>query len=371
MHRLPVFVIGLSFSLVTHADTISQFIEAQMDEKKIPGLAFAITKNAELVRQGVFGVANVEFQVPVDENTVFPIASITKTFTTVAILSLVEQGEFGLDDSVTRLLPQLPEHWSRVSIRHCLTHTSGLPDTRKPGTFEPVAGTVDDMLSVLATKPTITPGTTVSYNQTGFLILKLVIEKITERPFEEHLEKRFFDPLGMVGTSFGDYREVIPNRTSIYTMLVPDLDRHGPLPGPLNPDDPFSGVVVSEEKIFKDVYTWPIFQHAGAGLNSSITDLIKWDLALSKGKIVPMTMLHEAGIGFSLADGSRGLFGLGWAVRGQGARKVVQMGGGWVSWHLRVPSEGLGVIILTNLQGAERGEIANGVADLYMASVQE
>lgn len=371
MYRLPIMLLGLAFSLTSHADEISWFIEAQMAEKKIPGLVYAITKSAKLVKRDVFGVANVEFQVPVDEKTVFPIASITKIFTSAAVLFLVEQGRFRLDDSITKLIPGLPKQWAEVTVRHCLSHTSGLPDTFDPKTEELVASTVEEVLEKLSTESVIPPGTKVAYNQTGYMLLKLIVERFDDRGIEEHLKLRFFDPLGMANTRYDDYREVVPNRSSIYTKLVPDLDRQGALPGPLDPEDPFSGAVISPDKIFKETYNYPLFEHGGAGLNSTIVDLIKWDIALSQGKVLPASVLDQAGRGFVLADGTTGLFGLGWAVRELNGRTVVQMGGGWLSWHLRIPSESLSVIVLTNLQGSERGEIANGIADLYLASLQD
>lgn len=306
---------------------------------------------------------------PVTTSTLFALASITKTFTSAAILSLVEEQKFVLDDSVVELLPQLPKAWSPVTIRHCLSHTSGLPDSvTTPGGGDVIADAQDEVLSKLAVMPFKSPGESVSCNQTGYMLLKMIIERVSGKKFELFLEDRFFKPFGMSNTRFGDYRDLIPRRVSIYTKLVPSLDRRSALPGPIDPDDLFSGVVFSPDKIFKEAYLYPRYSHGSAGLNSTILDMAKWDAALSSGSVISDASLEETGTAFQLQNGENGLFGLGWAVRERRGHKVMQMGGGWLTWHLRVPNAKLSVIVLTNLQGSERGEIANGIADLYLAS---
>jgi len=248
LHRATLALLFCSWWPVLWADPVDDFVLKEMNERLIPGLAVAVLKDGIVLKQQAYGVANVEFDVPVTTSTLFALASLTKTFTSAAILSLVEEQNFALDDSVVELLPQLPKAWSPVTIRHCLSHTSGLPDSvTTPGGGDEIADTQDEVLRKLAVMPFKSPGESVSYNQTGYMLLKMIIERVSGKKFELFLEDGFFKPFGMSNTRFGDYRDLIPRRVSIYTKLVPSLDRRSALRGPIDPDDLFSGVGLSPD----------------------------------------------------------------------------------------------------------------------------
>ena len=127
--RLTALILAAHAAL--SADAVDDYIHAEMKSRKIPGLALAIVKDGAAVKQEVYGVANVELSTPTQPETVFVLASITKTFVSSAVLMLVEEGKFSLDDSVTKLLPNLSASWASVTVRHCLSHTTGLPNIRK------------------------------------------------------------------------------------------------------------------------------------------------------------------------------------------------------------------------------------------------
>ena len=134
-----VFLVGSSFVVgsptkepkcsLPRPDEVDAYIRTEMGKRKIPGVALAIVKDGRVINRQVYGKASIELNVPVKPTTVFLLASVTKVFTSAAILSLVEEGRLSLDDSITKLLPDLPRLWAPVTVRHCLSHTSGLPDS--------------------------------------------------------------------------------------------------------------------------------------------------------------------------------------------------------------------------------------------------
>lgn len=314
-------------------------------------------------------MANVELEVPVQAQTVFLIASITKTFVSAAILSLVEEGSLSLDDPVTKYLPDLPVSWAPVTIRHCLAHTSGLPDIRDAdGTM--IADNRNDLLRELAAMPIEVPGEKAVYNNTGYMLLGVIIEEVFGIGFKEFIESRLIRPFGLSSTSFGDDRDVVPRRSSMYTIFEPSLDRASTLRRESDPDDPYGGYVVSPDAIYTAYdYIYPSF-YAGAGMNSTIEDMVRWELALASGSVLDAATLEQAATPFELTNGESGEFGLGWIVGTHNGHRTMEMGGGWATRHLRFPDDNLSVIVLTNLQGAEQGALALGVAGFYLADLE-
>ena len=358
-------LLAIGFTASSSADDIDDFVQAQMEKLRIPGLTLAVVQDGTVVKQQAYGLANVEFEVPIQTDTVFLIASITKTFTAAAILSLLEEGKLSLDDSVTKFLPVLPASWAPATIRHCLAHVSGLPDvTDAEGNL--VADSRSDVFRELTARPIETPGERVVYNQTGYVILGMIIEEVSGLEFKDFIDDRLLRPLGLRNTSFGDRRDVVPGRSSMYTIFEPSLDRMSTLRGEPGPDDPFEGWVVSPKAIYKaNDYVYASFMHPAAGMNSTIEDMVQWEVALASGTVLGAATLEQAATPFELNNGESGRFGLGWIVGSRNGHRTMEMGGGWATRHLRFPDDNLSVIVLTNLQGGEQGALAMGVASFF------
>ena len=359
-----VLTVGCTTSSV--ADDVDDYVRMQMQNLRIPGLALAVVKDGTVVKQQAYGMANVELEVPAQTETVFLIASITKTFVSAAMLSLVEEGTLSLDDPVRKHLPDLPASWAPVTIRHCLAHTSGLPDIRDAD-GNMIADNRTDLLRELAAMPIEAPGKRALYNQTGYMLLGMIIEEVSGLGFKEFIDSQLLGPLGLSNTSFGDDREVVLGRSSMYTIFEPSLDRASTLRRESDPGDPYGGNVVSPGAIHKAYnYVYPRF-HAGAGMNSTIEDMVRWELALASGNVLDAATLEQAATPFELTNGESGEFGLGWIVGTNNGHRTMEMGGGWATRYLRLPDDNLSVIVLTNLQGAEQGALAMGVASFYLA----
>ena len=183
-----------------------------MSKRKIPGLSLAVIRDDKVLKEAAYGAASVELGAPATLDTSYPLASMTKIFTAATIMQLVESGRISLDDSVTKLLPELPAKSSRVTIRHCLSHTSGLPDILTDGINGiTINGNRDAALRALAQMPVQEPGERSVYNQTGYVLLGMVIEKTIGVGYKDYVESRIFKPLGLTGLSFGDAWAIIPD----------------------------------------------------------------------------------------------------------------------------------------------------------------
>ncbi len=357
---LPLLLI-VATGASLRADQIDEYVRTEMKNRRIPGMALAIVKDGKAVKQQAYGLASVELNVAARSKTVFLLASVTKTFTSAAILLLIEDGKFSLDDSVTKFLQDLPASWAPVTVRHCLSHTSGLPDIRKEEKL--IAYTRMNLLKKLAVMPVQKPGEKAVYNQTGYVLLGMIIEKVTGMEFEEFITRRLLRPLEMTSTTYGDARDIVPGRSSMYTILEPSLDRIWALG---SEDEP----VVSPDRVYAVSYVYPRFQFTGAGLNSNIEDMTKWELALASGRVLKSSTLDEVATAFKLNDGENGPWGLGWFAGTRNGHRTMEMGGGWATRHLRLPDDDLSVIVLTNLQGSDPRSLAMGVAGMYVSDLK-
>jgi CubicO group peptidase (beta-lactamase class C family) len=168
----------------------------------------------------------------------------------------------------------------------------------------------------------------------------------------------------MTATTYGDQADLVPNRASSYTVIEPADDRRSFRMGK-------NGPVRSADRIFPALgYTYPRYFVTGAGLNSTIADLARWEAALGSGRVVREGTLAAAIQAFRLADGKDGEYGLGWTAGKQNGHRAMHMGGGGAVWHLRFPDDRLSVIVLTNLQGSGPLGLALGVAKIYLPDLE-
>jgi CubicO group peptidase (beta-lactamase class C family) len=364
---------------VTRADATDDYVRDQMAKRKIPGLSVAVIRDGHIVKEAAYGKASLELNVPATLDTSYALASMTKIFTAAAIMQLIQEGRISLDEPVTQILPQLPPPWSAVTIRHCLSHTSGLPDVVTDDiNVITVNGERDLALAEMAKVPLKPTGVASVYNQTGYVLLSMIIEKISGSSYEKFVQDRLFNPAGMKSARFGDAWAIIPGRADLYTALdiTPDhlklLVREG-RPVPLT------------DKILRYGSKYMPDYLAPAGLlNGSIRDLVSWEVALSQGKLLNSATLAEMSAPSKLADGKDGIWGLGFVTvpmsvfGGTAAMKsgaafgpyaTVSYGGGAAAWRLAIPEKHLIVIVLTNLQGANPDALAADIATLYEPSV--
>jgi len=341
------------------ADSVDDYVRQQMKEKHIPGGVLIVRKDGKTVSQKAYGVANVELNVPMRVDDAFLVASITKVFVATAAFLLVEEGKLHLDDKITQIIPELPSAWSEITVLHCLSHSSGIPDIvrYRPGGFQWLAGTEEEALKLLSPMPLEhKPGEKSGYNGTEFLIVKMIVEKVSGMRLQDFLAKRIFEPLHLESARYGDTLDIIPGRVSLYDAYTPSVDRSVAF-------DRWDDLVVSKDKIWNYRVPYPEWLYGAAGLNINALDLAKFDAALSEGRLLSKRALEQMWTPYRLTDGTLGRFTAGWMTRmWNGHRMVFHLGGDLVI-YARLVDEAVSVIWLTNLDPSNPYEVVSGILD--------
>jgi CubicO group peptidase (beta-lactamase class C family) len=356
---VAIWVSGINGQLSTvPADPLDAFIRARMAERPIPGVAVAVLKDGQIVRLSTFGTASLEFAIPVTPDTVFNVASVSKSVVGVAVMRLVEDRVLDLDAAVGEYLRQTPQGWRAVTIRQLLTHTSGLPSIDVDAfSTRTRAQTVPAALAILEAMPLESPaGTKWSYNTTNYMLLGMVVEAIGKMRFTEFCRSKLFAPLGLQTATFGDSRTVTKNRATVYTRFR--FDTGAPQR-------------IDQSEVLD--YSMPHFAYPGAGLNISIRDFATWMLALSQGRVISRARLEEIWEPARFRDGtiyagtppSVTGYGMGWTLNRRAIHPWVGGTGGLRAAFAFYPNDNLAVAVLTNFQGAGPEAIVDGVASLY------
>lgn len=313
---------------------VHELIRVNMDEHRIPALSLAVVQQGEpLILEG-YGIANLEHNAPATAATLYEIASCTKQFVATAIMLLVEEGKLSLDDPISRYFDDAPAIWQSITLRHLLTHSSGIVrDGLADYWLTPAAIHLDydypQMYSIIAGRELdFSTGDKSTYSNSGYFLLGLIIEKLTGQTLNEMLTARIFAPLGMDATRINDPLAVLPHRASGY----------GPAEG---------------GGWFKPPYIGLRHHFANGGLVSTVADLAKWDAALYGEQVLPQARLQEMWTPFVLNDGTSSDRGLGWVISDFEGHRQIHHGGllpGFASNISRFVDDGVTVIVLTNSQ---------------------
>lgn len=333
----------------TAAQQVERYLQAEMRERRIPGLQLAVVQGGKIVLLKSYGLAELPHAIPVTQDSVFSINSATKSFTGVAIMQLAEQGKLDLAAPVSRYLQDLPPAWQAVTLTQLLNHSSGLPDIIGQQTWQVAAASNwDAAWRQVQTAPLdFAPGERFRYNQTNYLLLGKIIDQLSGQPFTQFMRQRQFDAAGMRHTSFGDMQDVIPGKAPSYR-----LDADG--------------------KTFKAmVDDFPAFLRAGAGINTSAENLAHWIIALQKGQLLSPAGLASLWQPGRLNDGRVAPWAQGWPViRAKEYRTVAGMGGARSAFYV-YPDHDLAVVILTNLAGAAPEKMIDIVASHYLPGLKK
>ena len=330
-------------------DSITSFLQDEMIKRNIPGLQVAIIRNGKVELVKSFGFANIENRVKVNDSAVFSINSATKAFTGLAIMQLVEEGKINLQGTISSYLDSLPDQWKEIKIYQLLTHTSGLPDLvdiRKGGFVKGLK--YPEALKAIREYPMeFTAGTQMRYNQTNYVLLGQIIEKLSGKSFEKFIQERQFDPAGMKRTGFGDSRDIIMDKAPTYRLSK-----------------------ITERNFVKGKTlerTWEEFTElrATAGINSSASELANWILSLQNGILLKPQSLKTMWEAGKLNNGNYSGWALGWVARRNTAPRAVAGIGGARSWFYVYPDHHLAIIILTNLSTDQPEDLAPEVASFY------
>jgi D-alanyl-D-alanine carboxypeptidase len=330
------------------ADRVDDLVRREMRRRHIPGLALAVVRDGKIIKARGYGLASVEFDAPATPETVFEIGSITKQFTATAVVMLVEEGRLALDDPLSKHLPHTPEAWRGVTVRHLLTHTSGLRNyTGLPGFELTERLGRDDFIKLIAQHPpAFRPGESWSYGNTNYNLLGFIVEAASGKPYWQFVSERIFRPLGMTATSNRDPRFVVRRRATGYEWE--------------------GGELTGRDYDLTDVF-------AAGALLSTVLDLAKWDAALYTERLVKRASLEEMWTPVRLASGETRPYGLGWNIEEFRGRRRLRHNGqtaGFAANITRYTDDRLTFIVLCNLgRIGLAGEVATSVAKLYLPAL--
>ncbi len=336
----------------TVADRIDDYVKHHLKREHIPGLTFAVSKDGKMVRASAYGFANLELGVRATQDTVYEIGSITKQFTATAIMMLMERGVVGLDDTLPKYVDGIPTAWTNVTVRHLLTHTSGIKSYTGVTNFVTLARNdhkATDIIKMVSNFPLeFQPGEKWNYNNTGYYLLGMIVEKASGKSYWDFLREQVFQPLGMTTTRNSDPQFVIPNRARGYSWVSNSFQN-------LDPITASSG--------------W-----AAGSLVSTVDDLVKWDAALYTERLLRKSTLDQMWTSAKLNNGTNTDYGFGWSVgKREGHREVGHGGGtaGFSTYIARFIDDKLTVIVLTDSSGGTAANIARGIAGFYLPALRE
>lgn len=295
-----------------------------------PGATLIVVKDGKTILRKAYGLADVAQGVPMQASALMRLGSITKQFTSTAVLMLADEGKLALSDPMTKFFPDYPAAGKNITIEHLLTHTSGIVSytskrawrseaARKVGVQEMINGFKDDPLE-------FAPGSRYAYNNSGYFLLGALIEKLSGQPYAKFVEQRIFAPLGMTHTAYEGFE----------TAQGPRATGHSP--------SMWGG--------FKASATLHMSQPYAAGaLVSTVDDMAKWDAAVGSGKLLKPASWTRAHTPYTLADGTSTHYGYGWKMaRVRGAIEIGHGGDihGFTAYSLRLPEHKVYVALLTN-----------------------
>ncbi len=303
--------------------------------------AVLVAQDGKPVFRKAFGLANREWDVANTPQTRFRLGSITKQFTAVAILQLAEQGKLSIDDPISKYYPEAPAAWAPITLKHLLTHTSGIPSyTAIPAFFAQKARldlTPDGIVALTRDKPLeFTPGSKYAYDNTGYVLLGYVIEKVSGQTYAAYLHDQIFAPLGMKDSGYDVSATVLAGRAAGYSMA--------------------GGTARNAD------YLAMTLPYAAGSLYSTVDDLLVWDQALHAGKVIGPASVAAMFTDYGFKYG----FGQGVSVQ-NGHRTWSHSGGinGFSTMLTHLPDDGVTVVVLSNIEQAPSGRVSQKLIDVW------
>lgn len=362
--RVPVLRLGivLGFAVAGPGPVVAQApadASMQVDEifapwtgNRSPGCAVGVVQNGITVLERAYGMADLEHDVPNTPETIFEGGSLSKQFTAAAVVLLALEGKLSLTDDIRTYLPEIPDYGHTITLRHLMTHTSGLRDW---GSVAGISGwgreqrshDHADVLDILSRQSALNfiPGHEYSYSNSGFNLLAIIVGRVSGMPFAEFSRQRIFEPLGLRNTQWrDDYRRLVPGRSTAYSTTVDGWEINRPIE----------------------------YVHGNGGILTTVGDLGIWNQALTDGRLGGpefVRMMHETG---ELNDGSRIVYAGGLRVEPfRGVPSVNHTGStaGYRAFLGRYPDQSLSVAMLCNASNVSTGGTGGDIASVYLGDL--
>ena len=329
-------------------DSVGRYVASEMKRQQIPGLSVAVLRGDRILLARGYGFANLEHRVPASDSTIYQSGSLGKQFTAAAVGLLAQQGRIDVEDRITKWFPEGKGVWDSITVRHLLTHTSGIPeytdsliDLRKDYTEK-------ELVRLAASQPLdFPPGETWSYSNTGYAVLGALIHRVTGRFYGDVLHQLIFAPLGM-RTRIISEADIIPNRSAGYRLV--------------------------EKQVKNQEWVSPSLNTTADGaLYLTVNDLAKWAVALNHRRLPDGRVLDAAWTPARLNDGDVYPYGYGWELSRQRGHRRIGHTGSWQGFKTafyRYPEFDLSVAVLANLDQAVPAAIAQGIAGILEPVLQ-
>jgi CubicO group peptidase (beta-lactamase class C family) len=344
---------SLAQAVTSSTDTTARAVDrvfAAWQSTDGPGCALGVSRNGRVIYEHGYGMANLETGTPITASSIFHVASVSKQFTAMAIMLLARDGKLSLDDDVRKYIPELPDYGTRITIRHLLTHTSGLRDqwnllALARGRFEENRITEADVMDIVPRQKALnfTPGAEYVYSNTGYTLAAVIVKRVSGKSLRDFADERIFKPLGMASTHFhDDYTMLVPGRTSAYAprgsgwrVSIPNYDTYG-----------------------------------ATSLFTTVGDLLKWEANFDTRLVGDRAILDQMQTSGRLTTGDSTGYGLGLALGAYRGTRLVEHGGADAGYRTvvgRFPEQGLAYAVLCNAASANPTALARGVADVYLS----
>jgi len=344
------FVVFLPFLFFTACATqnleskVDEYINAHLKLQKFSGSILIAQKGKILLSKG-YGMANYELDVPNTPQMKFLLGSITKQFTSMAVMQLQEKGLLSVDDSLKKYIPDYPDG-DKITVHHLLTHTSGIPNftsfpeyTKTMMLASPVEETVERFKNK---ELEFTPGEKFSYSNSGYILLGYIIEKVSQKPYEAYLKENILQPLNLEDTGYGHYEPILEKRAAGYSW--------------------------GKDHLVNASYLDMSIPHGAGALYSTVEDLYLWDRALYTEKLVSKNSLDKIFTPF------KDNYGYGWGISELFGHKRISHGGGingFTTDISRYPDDDVCIIVLSNFDHSSTGKISQDLAAIVFGEKYE
>ena len=334
---------------------VDAFVQDELHKQRIPGAAVGVYRDGKLTKAQGYGLANVEWDAAVTPDTIFQSGSVGKQFAATAVMMLVEEGKVGLDDPIKKYFPDAPDTWNDIKVHNLLSHTSGLGEyetgarTKVGGPFYMRLDYSEDELYKRITEMPMDfkPGEDWSYRNTNYVLLGILIHKVTGKFYGDFLQERIFKPLGMSRTRIISEADIIPRRSAGYQLVKGELKNQDWVSPSLN-------------------------STADGALYFTVEDLQKWDAALYTERLLKKASLDRMWTVEKLNNGqpNKAHYGFAWEINNVNGHRVIEHGGAWqgfTTYIARYVDDRLTVVALTNLDSGHSNpkKITSGVAAIY------
>jgi CubicO group peptidase (beta-lactamase class C family) len=329
---------------------VDEFVRAEMQREKVPGVAIGIVSKGGVVAVKGYGDANVELGVPVTGETIFQSGSVGKQFTATAVMLQVEDGKLALDDSITKYFTDAPASWRAITVRNLLTHTSGIPNyAYHSGNSSDSTGGIDlrrdyteeEWTRIAYRMPLdFAPGSRWSYSNTGYLLLGILIHKVSGQFYGDVLKDRVFTPLGMKTARIISEEDIVAHRAAGYRLV--------------------NGQLKNQEWVSPTLNST-----ADGALYLSMLDFVAWDRGLRAQAVLKSQSWSQINTPVVLKSGKTYPYGFGWQVDESNGKPWYHHGGLWqgfTTYISRYLADDLTILVLANLANTQVDRFVDGIA---------